>query len=112
MVLAQESGAQLGANNPGPRKHSPVVWNGAKGPVTAAKSPELLAKSTPKKEPQTIAETAALELERFKQSQQAMGFDPDAPAALKASPSFSGSEKEEGGNTLVVLTVQVKQACH
>lgn len=44
----------------------------------------------------TAAEIAALELAEFTQ-RQAADIDPDAPAALKASPSGSQSGSDEGG---------------
>eukprot|EP00798_Chlamydomonas_sp_ICE-L_P001011 gene1011-3844_t len=61
------------------RKHAPIVWQ----------SPAVKAgRST-----QSILDRAMEEAELFKQMQaDDMGIDPDAPAAMKSSPSFSGEE--------------------
>lgn len=75
-------------------KHTPIVWNGgSKGGPDARKSPRQIAG--------TAAELAALELEEFKRSQHTAGIDPDAPAAMKASPSVTGSA--DGGEPAITV---------
>lgn len=71
-------------------KHTPILWPGAtaKGPVVA---------ETARLAQQTAAEIAALELFKLSQASETL-YDPDAPPAMKASPSASGSE-DGGGST-------------
>lgn len=57
------------------RKHSPIVWH----------PPEKHAKLS-------ILERAQQEAMALRQRQEDLDFDPDAPPAMKASPSFSGSD--------------------
>lgn len=82
-IVSEENGADK------PSKHSPIVWNGAG--ETGQDQPLKTAK------PLSIAERAKEELAAF-QGLQSLGIDPAAPAAIKASPSHSGSEA--GGQLL------------
>lgn len=63
-------------------KHSPIVWNG-----TAEGSPSKRSKLL------SASERAQEELAAF-QGLQTLGIDTNAPAAMKASPSGSGSDTE------------------
>ena len=67
-----------------PSKHSPIVWNSS-GKSQAGESPQKRGRLL------SAAERAGEELAAF-QGLQGLDIDPDAPVALKASPSNSGSE--------------------
>ena len=95
------------------RRHSPVVWGQPKAqpPETSDSPEEGLIESSPQAEPAaadgsspaapaagrplTAAETAARELAAFQQSLDQEDVDPDAPAAMRASPSVSDDPGED-----------------
>ena len=84
------------------RKHSPIVWT-ASDNNQALQSPK---KEIPKKEPKPLSAAERLEdeLNAFKDLQN-LDINPDAPAALKASPS--GSESEAGGKRPLLAAVPI-----
>ena len=61
------------------RKHAPIVWEPVKKPARAAGVAS-----------QNLLDRAVEEAAIFKQMQLEAGIDPDAPAAMKSSPSCSG----------------------
>jgi hypothetical protein len=85
------------------RKHAPIVWSldeegevpeeepgGHRGP--ASKRPASVSATGG-----SIFDRVAQEAAEFKQRQEELGYDPDAPAAMKASPSVSGSRSGGDG---------------
>lgn len=86
------------------RKHAPIVWSlDEEGEVPEEDPGEY--RGPPAKRPAAAPESGgsifdrvAQEAAEFKQRQEELGYDPDAPAAMKASPSVSGSGSDRGGD--------------
>jgi hypothetical protein len=103
-----EDNGAAGASEQGQRKrkHAPIVWSlDEEGEVPDEEPRE--SRGPPNKRPASVPasggsifDRVAQEAAEFKQRQEELGYDPDAPAAMKASPSVSGSRsggEDEGG---------------